>query len=189
MLDKVKKCAVIIAIAILFSMLSFSIVDLVMEAPRYEDFCILKESPYRPVSENLKCPSFAEPTQFQREDCNEREGMIEYSYDKSGCPVSFECNTCGALYEEAGKQHRFIGFVITSIIGIIAIIVGMYIKSKNEVVEWVYAGILIGGIASIFLGTISYFQDMGRFVKPFVLLAEIVLIVWVAIRTSAKKKK
>ena len=65
----------------------------------------------------------------------------------------------------------------------------MYAKSKKEVIEWIYSGFLIGGIASIFLGTTSYFQDMGRFVKPFILLAEMALVIWIAVKTYEGKKK
>ena len=187
MLEKIKKIGIIIIMAILFTTLSFSIVDMVIERPDYEDFCAEDIKPFRPTERNLDCPDFKEPTDSERDACNAKKGMIEYEYDESGCPDSFKCNTCRGVYEEAGKGYRLISFIIVSIIGIIAMIVGMYITSKNEVVEWVYSGILIGGIANIFIGTMSYFRDMGRFVKPFILLIEMALIIWVAIKISKKK--
>jgi len=189
MFEKLKKIGIIIIIAILFSTLSFSIVDMIIEKPDYEDFCAEDIKPFRPTERNLDCPDFEEPTDEERDDCNLRKGNIEYKYDQDGCPVSSECNTCRGLYEEAGKSYRLISFIIVSIIGVLAIIVGLYITSKNDIVEWVYSGILIGGIANIFIGTVSYFQDMGRFVKPFILLVEMALIIWVAVRTAKKNKK
>lgn len=187
MIEKVKKIGIIIIIAILFALFSFSLVDLADEGPKYEDYCISKNAPFIPVQKDLICKNITEPTNAQYETCNKQGGFIEYSYDGQGCPKSFECNTCNKLFEEAGKQHRFIGFLITTIMGVIAIIVGMYITSKKEVIGWIYSGILIGGMISVAIGTIMYFHDMGRFVKPFVLLVEIILIAWIAIRTYSKK--
>ncbi|MAG08477.1 hypothetical protein CMO89_03315 [Candidatus Woesearchaeota archaeon] len=190
MLELVKKIAVIIVIATLYGFFSFSIVDMVIEEPDYEDFCPMKPAPVRrTISEEQECPSFIEPTEADFEDCNEREGDIQYLRDEFGCRESFECNTCRGVYEEAGKEHRLYGFIITSILGVLAIIISLYIKSKTDVVEWVFSGFLIGGIVSIFIGTISYFHDMGRFIKPFILLAEIALIIFIAVKTAMKQKK
>lgn len=188
MIEKVKKIGIIIIIAILFALFSFSLVDLVDEGPKYEDFCISKNAPFIPVQKELTCKNITEPSQLQYEDCNKLGGFIEYSYDGQGCPKSFECNTCNKVFEDAGKQHRLIGFIITTIIGVIAIIAGMYINSKQDVIGWIYSGILIGGMISVAIGTIMYFHDMGRFVKPFVLLGEMILIIWIAIRTYIKRK-
>ena len=68
-----------------------------------------------------------------------------------------------------------------------AVLVGLFARSKEEVVEWIYSGFLIGGILSIIFGTISYFGDMGRFVKPIVLIVELGLIIFIALRVGKKK--
>ncbi len=70
--------------------------------------------------------------------------------------------------------------------GIVAILFGLYMKTDQEVVEWVYSGILIGGIISVFIGTMMYFGDMNRFAKPIVLFFEIALVVWIAVKTSRR---
>lgn len=155
MLEDVKKIGVIIIIAILFSMFSFSIVDVVIERPKYNDFC--DEIKVRVLDEEKLDP-------VKQRECSDR-------------------------FEEESRDYRLIGFIITSIMGVIAIVVGLYAASKKDVVDWVFAGLLIGGIITIFIGTMSYFRDMGRFVKPFILLAEMALIIWVAIKTSTRKKK
>jgi len=193
MLEKVKKIGIIIIIAILFTLLCFSMVDVVIQEPDYSKFCTDYSKPYPAiVQQDVKCPLMVEPSENDYSLCQSTRGYIEYNYDSKGCPQNFKCNNCSAVYEDAGKGYRLIGFIITSILGILAVIIGMYIKSKEDVMEWVFSGLLIGGIATIFIGTMQYFRDMGRFVKPFVLLAEIALIIWVAIRTSrrlVKKKK
>lgn len=98
-------------------------------------------------------------------------------------------NLCYNGYETAMKQHRMVGFIITAILGLVAVIAGMYASSKRNVIDWIYSGLLIGGIITITFGTMSYFRDMGRFVRPVILLAEMALIAWVALRTAKKKIK
>ena len=188
MLNQVKKYAVIIVIAVLFTLFCFSIVDVINEKPQYEDFCNY-DSPRAMYVEYQQedCLALEGPSSVEIGECSQQNGHVEYNYDSQGCAISYECNTCSYLYDEASKHHRFIGFIVTSILGLIAVIVGLYSKSEREVVEWVYSGIMIGGILAILIGTVSYFNDMGRFVKPFVLLAEIVLIILVALKTAKKK--
>ena len=187
MLANVKKYGVIVIIAVLFALFSFSIVDLVKERPDYIDYCDEFEGPRKVVSDSSNCPVFNEPSDFERRSCNEGKGSISYTYDGSGCAIDWECNTCRGVYEEARKEHRLIGFIITSILGVVAILVGLYAKGKEEVVEWIFSGFLIGGILSIIFGTGSYFEDMGRFVKPIILLVEMGLIILIALKVSRKK--
>ncbi|MBN2423148.1 hypothetical protein JXB41_08045 [Candidatus Woesearchaeota archaeon] len=187
MLSKVKKYSIIIIIAILFTLFCFSVVDVIVEEPDYNDFCEPKYGYVRPLAEKLNCSYAKEPSEAEMEDCRKRGGEISYNYNEEGCPVTYECETCHKEHEEAGRQYRLIGFIVTSIMGVLAIIIGMYATSKKDVIEWLFSGLLIGGILSVFFGTVSYFRDMGRYVKPFVLLGEIVLIIWIAVKTSRKK--
>ena len=187
MLDKVKKYGIIIIIAILFATFAFSIVDVVMEEPDYEDYCFIEAKPIVRDS-GIKCPDFEVPEDSEVAECQAKDGRIEYSHDKDGCVESYECNLCFGEYENAQKDHRLVGFIVTGILGVIAIIVGLYVKSKSEIVEGIYSGFLIGGIISITIGTMSYFPHMGRFIRPVVLLVEIILIVLIALKTATKKK-
>lgn len=189
MLDKVKKYGIIIIIAVLFAFFSFSIVDVVMESPEYEDFCGVEFRQVPIIAKAEVCDTTLEgPTDTEIDECEARKGRIEYKYNTQGCAESYECNTCWTEYDQAGEKHRLVGFIVTSILGIIAVLVGLYAKSNIEVSEWIYSGFLIGGIISVFIGTMSYFRDMGRFVKPIVFLIEIILIVLIALKTASKKK-
>jgi len=188
MLGKVKKYSVIIIMAILFTAFSFSIVDLIFPRPDYEDFCSQNSFIARPLEKGAECNVIDVPEQ-DLDDCNSRKGFIEYSYDSNGCPESYTCNTCTAELDEAGKDYRLKGFIITSIMAVIAIIIGLYVSSKMEVVEWIFSGFLIGGIMTLAFGTISYFRDMGRFVKPVILLCEMGIIIWIAVRIAIKSAK
>jgi len=187
MLFDVKKYGVIIIIAVLLSLFAFSIVDLIEESPDYSDYCGSEIFPRKIATDTINCADFTEPSDFEVNDCSNNKGEIQYKYDGKGCPTSYECNTCRIGYEEASRQHRLLGFIVTSALGILSILVGLYSKSKEEVVEWIFSGILIGGVLSVIVGTMSYFGDMGRFVKPIILIVEFGLIVLIAIKTSKKK--
>ena len=176
--------------AILFTAFSFSIVELIVERPQYEDFCDQKPRIAGPITKDqlAECTDLEVPD-ADAESCNNQEGYIEYSYDSKGCPESYSCNTCNAELDLAGKDFRLIAFIITSIMAVLAIIVGLYVNSRTPVVESIFSGLLVGGIFTLALGTIMYFHDMGRYVKPFVLVAEMGIIVWIAVRTAKKAAK
>ncbi len=187
--EYVKKYGVIIIIAILLALFAFSIVDVIEEKPKYEDFCGSNEMlPRRVAADINNCPSFKEPTKDEITICNEKKGGITYNYDANGCPIGYECDTCMVGFNDASKQHRLLGFIVTSVFGVIAILIGLYSKSKEDVVEWIFSGVLIGGILSVIFGTISYFMDMGRFVKPIVLIVELGLIILIALKVTKNKK-
>ena len=183
MLANVKKIGVVVIIAVLFALFSFSLVDLVNENPDYVDYCDEFEGPRKIVSDVENCPAFTEPSNNERDSCR---GFISYTYDGNGCAIDWECNSCKGEYDVARKEHKLIGFIITSILGVVAILVGLYSKSKNEIVEWILSGFLIGGILSILFGTVSYFGDMGRFVKPIILIIEMALIILIALKIGKK---
>ena len=183
----IKKYGIIVIIAILFAVLSFSIVDVINENPKYEDYCVTGEYFGRFDLNTNNCPKITEPSSEEIKSCSDAKGTIEYNYDGNGCAVSYKCEKCNNLYDEAVEQHGFIRFIITSIFGVIAVLIGLYIKTKDDIIEWIYSGFLVGGILSILFGTVSYFGDMGRFVKPIILLVEIGLIILIALKTIKNK--
>ena len=83
MITHVKKCGVIIIIAILFTFFSFSIVDLVMENPRYEDYCGTGYNRAYPVKvDNFECEQVKVPGDVQQE-CDLQKGYIQFKFDQN----------------------------------------------------------------------------------------------------------
>ncbi len=182
----IKKYGTIIIIAVLFAFFSFSIVDLVVQQPVYSDYCTDTAKPV-PISRvTANCTDVPIPDSAKTA-CSRQDGYTDYKYDSSGCPQSYFCNTCSHEFDLAGQGYRKFGFIITGIFGVLAIMAGLYFRSKEEVVEWIFSGFLIGGILSVFIGTMTYFRDMGRFLKPVVLLIEMGLIIWIVLRMSKKQ--
>lgn len=161
--------------------------DVINKNPKYEDYCGTGDPFGRFASDASNCSKITGPSSEEIKSCSDAKGTIEYNYDGNGCAVSYKCEKCNNLFDEAREQHEFIGFIITSIFGVIAVLIGLYIRTKDDIIEWIYSGFLVGGILSILFGTASYFGDMGRFVKPIVLLVELGLIILIAVKTIKNK--
>jgi hypothetical protein len=195
MFGTIKKVAVIIAIAVLFSFFAFSLVEAVRPSPKWDDYCYETAMAERSMAypKALKearadCPDLSVP---QRDigSCGALKGRITYTYDSLGCPASFRCDTCEVEYEKANKEFIRLAFIVTGIIGLLAIIAGIYVSPKSPPLEWVMSGFLIGGVFIILRGTMVYFEELGRYVRPIVLLIEMALIVFIAVKIYMKRSK
>jgi predicted signal transduction protein with EAL and GGDEF domain len=109
-------------------------------------------------------------------------------YDDDGCPIDPVCDTCQEEFDDAHEKYRFVLFLVSSIAGVIAILFGLYYSKSTEFWEVFKAGLVLGGLISLFFGTIVYYNDMARFIKPLVILAEIIIVLLVTYRFIKKKK-
>ncbi len=185
-----KKYAVIITIAILFFFFSLSLSQTIVESPEYSDFCGSNRPKPSLQPNDQMCEPYVVPDEEWRA-CSEKGGRIEYEYNESGCQIDSYCEMCHAEYDTAREKHERITFLIGSVIGVIAVIAGIFYSSPTPTYMWISSGILIGGIASIFMSTARYYNYLPRFLKPVVLLIEIILVSWVAIAkyTDQSNKK
>ncbi len=186
-LENLKRIAVIITIAILFSVLLFSISDIVSPAPSYNDYCDFSSRP-RPYDADLCTDEVHAPQEFEQE-CRDDGGSVAYEYDDDGCQADYYCDTCRVDYEEARSQHVLISFTTVSLLGLLGIFSGVYKKTSGDVADWIFSGFIVGGLASIFIATIGHFGDINRFVRPLVIIGELALVIWLVMRTSKKHSK
>ena len=194
--EQLKKFAIIITIGILFAVFAFSIADLIVPTPNYSDYCGdyygFAYGP-RPMPE-VDCAEISVPEEFRRE-CNIEGGSIRYELDDSGCAIDYICETCGLEYNKSRERQQLFSFLIVSLIGLIGIFSGIYINSKDEIKGWLLSGFIIGGLISIFAGTMAYFGSMNEVMRPIVIIGEIILVVWLTLRiqssskSNSKKKK
>ena len=183
----VRRIIVIFVIAVLFAILVQVTIEAVYPSPKYEDYCENKFEPRPDFQVAGTCPEVKVP-EGVRESCPIEKGRIEYKTDDSGCPTEAYCETCDKELEEANKNYNLIVFIISSITGIIALLVGLYLPQKNNPVhEWVGSGFLLGGLFTIFVGTVRYFGDMGRYLRPVVILIELILVIYLAYKKLGKK--
>ncbi|MFC2134638.1 hypothetical protein ACFLTH_08490 [Bacteroidota bacterium] len=185
----IKKLAVIAAIAILFGIFIFSLINAIYESPDYSDFCRDEMKPQRVdvLVENPECADVDYP-QEEADACLDEDAMFEPVYE-NGCVVDYKCETCYRDYDNAQKKHNFYTFVMSSILGLIAVFLSIYLPFKEDSLkEWLLTGFLIGGLAAVFIGTGQYFSDLHRILRPIIILIEIILVVFVAYSKITNKK-
>lgn len=169
----IRKILIIFVIGILYSIFVHSFVDAVYPAPEYEDYCKSYAEPKLIEKELEKC----EPIEFP--ECE--GGQYEYTYDSQGCPMSAVCSKCFEELRNVQKSYNGIYFILSSIFGLFAIALALYLPiKKNELNEWVGTGFMLGGLLSIFVGTATYYGDMTRLLRPFVILIELIIVIYLA---------
>ncbi len=181
----IRKIIIIFVVAILFTVLVFSVIEAVYPHPEYDDFC-KEEFPVpreiKPVVVENSCP----PITIKQEDqksCNEKNGDIQYVYDSNGCATNYKCSTCRNEYETAEERYAQYVFYISAVLSLLAIFIGLYLPAKkNSLHEWIGTGFMLGGTFALFFGTIISFSDLGRFIRPVVIFLELILIIFIAYR-------
>ena len=168
----VRRIIVIFVIAILFTVLINVSIDAFYPQPEYDDFCRNSYPKAMPL-EPSKCDEVANV------EC--ARGQSTYRYDAKGCPYEAYCETCQEELNQAQKKYNFVVFIVSAIFGLIALVVGLHLpQKKNPINEWVGSGFLLGGLLTILVGTVRYFGDMGRYVRPIVIFIELTLVIYLA---------
>jgi hypothetical protein len=177
-----KEFAITFGIAVLFTALVMVSIDSFYERPQYEDYCNSSHwtKPYiqpREVASNC--------TPDPKEDgCYRQGGTPIYEYDEAGCSFVESCDLCNKDYEAANKEYTNVVFIITAIFGIAAIFFGVYYKT-----EFIGVGFMFSGIILMFIGTMQNFDSLNRFLKPVVLLVELLLVLFIAYKKILNRDK
>ena len=180
-----RRVAIIFVIAVLYAIFVNALIGAVYPAPKYDDFCTSKYYPERPytvpVKEGFSCPNYTAPKQEDLDQCAEDKGMPEYTYDANGCPTAYKgCNFCQRDYDQANQKYNYIYFIFSSVLALIAIGVGLMLPTRNSLNEWIATGFLLGGLVTLFFGTFRYYEYLGRFVKPVVILVELLIVIYLS---------
>ena len=191
---ELRKYIVVLVITVLFSILVYSSIEAIYPEPMYDKFCKyygMVSKPAYPVSaENTKehkCTGYNTPTEDQLKQCADSEGMNEYNYDEYSCPTKYECNYCSKQLRDAQKEYSLVIFIVSAIAGLIAIVLGLVLPSaKNILHEWVGTGFMLGGAVTLFIGTARYYSDMYRVLRPFVILAELLIVIYLVYNVFGK---
>lgn len=191
-----RKILIIFVISILFSAFVITGIEAVYPAPDYEDYCSNIYGPRpvafeKPIQETpAPCPD-VNPTPQAFQQCNTQKGYIDYkSYDSNGCPKEPFCNTCQNDFNLANEKYSVYYFIIAAIAGLIAIGLGVLLPStKNPLHEWIGTGFMLGGLFVLFFGTIRTFGDLHRYVRPLIILIELLIIIWLSYKKLGNHKR
>ena len=185
-----RKIGVILAIAILFSIFTFATINAVYPQPQYDDYCTMygETKPYIAPMDPSNCKRIKGPSETESQTCFDQKGMITYRYDEFGCPSSWTCDFCQRDLNAANEKHAFIEFIISSIFALIALLIGLYLPTrKSDLNEWVGTGFMLGGLITLFAGTAMVYGELHRVIKPIIILAELLIVLYLAYRKFGNK--
>lgn len=176
----IRKILVIFVVAILFTLFSYALFDAFYPQVDYEDYC--DEKVYQELTNMTSC-----------QDAGGKWEFYNYRPVKEGsngyCNLDYYCSQD---YDEERENRSFYAFIVLSIFGAIAILIGLYLPLTNPINEWIGTGFMLGGLFDVFFGTAMHYEDLGRFLKPAVLFMELALVIFLTYRklgVSAKPKK
>ena len=128
-------------------------------------------------------------------DCMQQGGFLDYEYDNNtGCPVSATCNLCSKNFNEARESSQNNRFYVLAGLSILLILFSLYaVKDNTPLLFGITTGIIVGSLISILIMSFMTLDAFSRYVRPFIFLLQIVLVVLVALKkfgnSNEKKKK
>ena len=82
---------------------------------------------------------------------------------------------CCKEQEAAQQRHSSTLFYVAVALGLLFIIIG-FLLPLGSVHEWVGLGLIIGGVIGMFIGTVSYWSDLTRWMRPVVIAIELIIL-------------
>jgi len=177
-----RRVAIIFVIAILYAIFVNAIIAAFYPEPKYGDYCKQNFYPSKPYpAAAVACQKFSEPAPQVLDKCASEKGQPDYLYDASGCQVQYKgCNYCQRDWDDANQKYNFYFFILSSILAIVAIGIGLLLPTKNSLNEWIATGFMLGGLIALFFGTFRSYQYLGRYVKPIVIVVEILIVIFLS---------
>jgi hypothetical protein len=179
-----KKLAMIIGIGVLLPLFLGFFVDAVYTEPKYDNYCngSIYSKPYIAPLANVTCSDFYSTTETQM--CSNDKGMPVPKYDANNCQVFDKCDYCSRDFNNAQQLYNRNIFFILAPIGLIIVIMGIYLT-----VEYIGAGLMFGGLATMFYATVRYFSDMSKLLRALVLLVELLVIIYIGYKKIEDRKQ
>jgi len=175
MKGKVKENILAIAIAVILVLFIGYGTSTLYEAPDRSDYC--KEE-YKDIQ--------------TKEECEQEEGKWTYYQEEAPRPLEGNrtgwCNQfyeCEKEYDGVRDMYERNVFIISLIIGIIAIILGGVVLAS----ESVGAGVLGGGVLIVIYGTIRYWGDMSKYLRIIILGIVLFVLIWIGYKKIEKNIK
>ncbi|PLW79989.1 hypothetical protein C0585_04850 [Candidatus Woesearchaeota archaeon] len=176
----IRKIFVILAVAILFTLFSFALFEAFYPNIEWNDYC--EDKFYQSINGSGECEAYG----GKWTNYDVRVPVEKQSIENGYCDINYYCNED---YDEARDQRYYYGFIFLSILGAIAIVLGINLPLTNPINEWIGTGFMLGGLFNIFLGTAMYYQDLSRYMKPIVLFLELALVIFLTYKKLGEEKE
>lgn len=164
-----------IAVAILSAILIYAIADAVSPQYTWKDCGGYPKGPYVAAADT--CPKIPVDT-VASAACSAQGYTYQATYGADSCISGYECSTCYKDNDDQQARRNLIFFYTTFALGIIGIVVG-FLLPRDAINEWVGLGAIIGGVIGLFIGTVSYWGNLSRFARPFVIALELAIVLFI----------
>ena len=176
-----KKIAMMLGIAVLLPLFVGLFIDAVYSEPKYETYC--NSSKYaQPIREPANC-SYDYYNTPEYNSCINQGGNPVFNYS-AGCPVLESCDMCSKEFNGSQQVYNRNVFFILAPLGLLIVILGIYF-----IVDYIGAGLIFGGLITMFYATVRYFSDLSKVIRALVVLVELVVIIWIAYKKIGDGKK
>jgi len=173
-----------LGIFIVFALVLWQGFEAFYPSPEWSDFC--DEGVRSVIPRNLETScTFPEELSIKQNSCEDAKGYFILEYDLAGCPVSGECSTCQIDYNEAQEAHSQAVFLVSLVIGVIALAIGFFVLS----LEPVGSALMASGVWSFFWGTAINFRNFSNITRFLLLLAVLVVLVLFTLKVNSARKK
>ena len=186
---KIKETILGISIAVIFVFFVVFGIKAFYKEPKYENFCKIGVSidfvsgkggyyaePYpariKEPEQSICAKSNLEYDKF-RKSCAEKNTDVIYEYDDKGCQVAKDCTSCNVDFDKARNIYFRNVFIISGIVGIIAIIGGAVLRHMS-----VSAGLFGGGVLTIIYGTTNYWSELADYARFIILGIALAVLIY-----------
>jgi len=152
-------------------------------SPDYNVYCKSSNYAYPNYPDKIatNC-SYSKTLENLSRQCFDERGTPVYEYDNNGCQVSLTCDYCSKDYEDANKVYTRNVFVISLLIGLLTMAIGAFIFS----IETIGAGLMAGGVGTIFYGCVRNWPNFSNMMKFILLFFALVLMILLGYKLNNK---
>ncbi|MBL7054459.1 hypothetical protein ISS05_01745 [Candidatus Woesearchaeota archaeon] len=198
-MSKIKIVILGIGIALVLAFVIGFGVDTFYKSPQYEDFC--DESKGRQIidtpeeceakngewnefesvktislrQDELICTKISEDEKEVNLNCRTREG---FEGPSGNCDIFSKCNK---EFQEAEKPYAKNSFIIIIILGLVAVILGSYLKLIS-----VSSGIMGGGVLVMIYAAMRFWRNLDEYLRFAILVITLAVLIWIGYKKFKK---
>ena len=166
------KWALVAGIVVVLNLFFNYSIFLVYKAPQWEKFCPQEQVNIMPTTQE-ECVAKGGSWNVGGEAV--KPSIVSQPERVTWCDVTF---TCQKEFNEAQKLYNRNVFVSLVVLGAISLIVSFFISHLTAV----SLGLSLGGVLSLIVGPVRYWNDMDDYLRVIVLGIALVALIWLGVK-------
>lgn len=160
---KIKTIILALIIAIVLCSFVIYLIQAIKPSPKYEDYCNINSPYYENITKDI---------------CEANNGIWtpqEIQCIRAPCPQGY-CDfyaKCNEKFQGVQDKYNLVVFIITVIIGLIAVFLGITLHLTS-----VSLGLMLGGAFLILYGTMAYWYNLTNWIRVVILGIALVVLIW-----------